>query len=240
MRHHHVVVAIPARDEAASIRSCIRSVDQAAAEVPVPVLMVVAADSCRDETFALARDTPTEFCRLAVIGGNWGRAGAARAAAVRHALDSLPARAEPVWIANTDADCIVPKSWLQTQLELATSLDVVAGIVELDRESTAPAMFGAFTATYILDGENHGHVHGANIGVCSAAYLEAGGWCKQAVVGEDHVLWNSLRELGHRARQTTMLRVITSARTRSRVVGGFATNLDNLDSQTPSLLAAHV
>jgi hypothetical protein len=37
-----------------------------------------------------------------------------------------------------------------------------------------------------------------------------------------------------------MLRVITSARTRSRVVGGFATNLDNLDPQTPSLLAAHV
>ena len=61
---------------------------------------------------------------------------------------------------------------------------------------TSPAMFEAFTTTYILDGDSHGHVHGANIGMCSDAYLAVGGWCLQTVVGEDHVIWNALRDAG--------------------------------------------
>jgi glycosyltransferase involved in cell wall biosynthesis len=240
MRHERVVVAIPARDEAASIRTCIRSVDQAAAEVPVPVLVVVAADACSDATFDVARSTTTEYCELVVISGSWGRAGAARAAAVRHALDRLPPDSGPLWIANTDADCVVPTVWLRTQLELAVELDAVAGIVELDPASTAPAMFEAFTDSYLLDGDNHRHVHGANIGLCAAAYLAVGGWCMQTVVGEDHVIWNALNDLGHRVRQTTGLRVVTSARTRSRVVRGFATHLADLDPPVAERLAAHV
>jgi hypothetical protein len=219
------------------MRSCILSVDQAAAEVTVPVLVVVAADSCSDETSAIARNTSTEFCRVVVIEGTWGRAGAARAAAVRHGLEQVGEEGAPMWIANTDADCIVPTLWLRTQLELAADLDVVAGIVELDAETTAPAMFDAFTSTYFLDGDHHGHVHGANIGMCSTAYLSVGGWCLQTVVGEDHVIWNAMRALGHRSRQTTSLRVVTSARTRSRVDGGFATDLENLDVQTSLQLA---
>jgi len=239
MRHRYAVVAVPARDEAASIRSCIRSIDQAAAEMSIPVLLVVAADSCSDDTFATAADTATEFCRLVVIEGTWSRAGATRAAAVRHALEQIPEECTPVWIANTDADCVVPNMWLCTQLELATELDVVAGIVELDPESTPPGIFEAFTATYILDGDRHGHVHAANIGMCSTAYLSVGGWCLQTVVGEDHVIWNAMRDRGHTTRQTTGVRVLTSARTRSRVVGGFATGLDNLEMQTTGLVAAN-
>ena len=240
MKHQRVVVAIPARDESASIRQCIRSVDQAAAEVPVPVVVVVAADTCSDDTLDVARATTTEYCEVLVISGEWGRAGAARAAAVRHAFDHLPPDRCPVWIANTDADCVVPTMWLRTQLELATESDAVAGIVELDPASTAPALLDAFAASYPLGDDNHGHVHGANIGVCSNAYLAVGGWCAETVVGEDHVLWNAMRDLGHRLRQTTRLSVQTSARTRSRVLGGFATNLDHLDSQQSRLLSAHV
>jgi glycosyltransferase involved in cell wall biosynthesis len=235
-----MVVAVPARDEAGCIRECIRSIDEAAAEVSVPVLVVVAADACSDDTADVARSTATEFCDLAVIEGTWGRAGASRAAAVRHALERRPIKSGRVWIANTDADCLVPRSWLRTQVELATESDAVAGIVELDPLSTAPAMFDAFTASYILDGDKHGHVHGANIGLSDDAYLAVGGWCRKTVVGEDHVLWNSLRSLGHRLQQTTTLRVVTSARTRSRVLGGFATNLDNLDARRPLLVPANV
>ncbi|MEY2581653.1 MAG: hypothetical protein QOE09_1502 [Ilumatobacteraceae bacterium] len=238
MRHRHVVVAIPARDEAASIADCVRSVDQAAAEVPVPVLVVVAADSCVDDTFAVARATSTEFCHLVVLKGEWGRSGAARRAAVLHGLDRV-ADEEPLWIANTDADCRVPPMWLRIQLELATELDAVAGIVQLDPATTAPAMFEAFTSSYHLDGDSHGHVHGANIGMCATAYLDVGGWCSKTVVGEDHVIWNAIRDVSDRVQQTTMLRVITSARTRSRVLGGFATNLDKLDSQTSPLVGVH-
>jgi len=230
-----MVVAIPARDEAGSIHACIRSVDRAAAEVAVPVLVVVAADSCMDDTFAVARSTPTEFCELAVIEGAWGRAGATRAVAVQYGLDIVPADSGSVWISNTDADCLVPPLWLRVQLELAIESDVIAGIVELDPESTEPALMDAFTATYILDGEHHGHVHGANIGMCGAAYRAVGGWCLKTVVGEDHVIWDAMRDVGHRMRQTTQLRVITSPRTRSRVFGGFATDLDKLGVQPRDL-----
>jgi glycosyltransferase involved in cell wall biosynthesis len=238
MKHQRVIVAIPARNEEASIRQCIQSVDQAAAEIPVPVLVVVAADTCSDDTYAAARDTPTEFCSVVVIEGTWGRAGAARAAAVQHGISAVSENGS-VWIANTDADCVVPPLWLRIQLELASDLDVIAGIVELDPVATAPAVFEAFTASYVVDADDHPHVHGANIGICSAAYLAVGGWCSQTVVGEDHVIWNALRDLGHRVRQTTRLRVLTSARTRSRVVGGFATNLDNLTASDPTLIASH-
>lgn len=237
MRHQQVIVAIPARDEAASIGQCIRSVDQSAADVPIPVLVVVAADACGDDTYAVARDTPTEYCEVVVINGAWGRAGAARAAAVRHALDRLRSDVGLVWIANTDADCVVPAMWLRTQLDMAVEADVVAGIVELDPVSTTPAMLEAFTASYEFEGDDHSHVHGANIGICAAAFLAAGGWCPYTVVGEDHLIWNALRKLGHRVRQTTRLRVLTSARTRSRVLGGFATNLGNLGAQLPLLTA---
>lgn len=238
MRHRRVIVAIPARDEANSIRTCIRSVDQAAAEISVPVVVVVAADSCKDETASIARTTVTELCDVIVIEGVWGRAGAARAAAVRRGLDHLQQESGPVWIANTDADCVVPALWLRIQLDLATDADAVAGIVELDPDSTASTMLEAFAASYVLHGDEHGHVHGANIGICAGAYLAAGGWCVDTTVGEDHVIWGALSDLGHRVRQTTRLRVRTSARTRSRVVGGFATHLDHLSSHTEHFAAA--
>jgi glycosyltransferase involved in cell wall biosynthesis len=232
-----MVVAIPARNEAGSISACIRSVDQAAAEVAVPVLVVVAADSCTDDTYDVARSTSTEYCELAVIRGAWGRAGAARAVAVQHGLDVVPEDIRTVWIANTDADCLVPPLWLRVQLEIALDADVVAGIVELDPLSTEPALMSAFIETYILDGEHHGHVHGANIGMCGAAYRAVGGWCLETVVGEDHVIWDAMRDEGHRMHQTTRLRVVTSARTRSRVLGGFATDLENLVVEPLELMA---
>lgn len=234
-----MVVAVPARDEAESIRECIRSIDRSAAQVPIPVLVVVAADSCTDRTFHVARGTRTESCEVSVIKGSWGRAGAARAAAVHHGLQSLGADRGPVWIANTDADCVVSPQWLRVQLDLASDLDVVAGIVELDPVTTAPAMFEAFTSSYQLDGDKHGHVHGANIGMCASAYVAVGGWCLQTVVGEDHVIWDASKKVGHRMRQTTSLRVVTSARTRSRVLGGFATDLSKFDPQSPSLPTEH-
>ncbi len=224
-----MIVAVPARDEAATIRDCLRSIDQAAAEVAVPVLVVVAADTCTDATFEVASHTAMEYCTVMVIEGQWGRAGAARAAAVQCALQTMvPGR--QCWIANTDADCVVPALWLRVQLELAMDVDAVAGIVELDPVSTAPRMLEAFRAEYIVDGEAHGHVHGANIGICATVYGAVGGWCRHTVVGEDHVMWHALRDLGTTIRQTTSLRVLTSARTRSRVLGGFATNLHNLEA----------
>lgn len=228
MRFRQILVAVPARNEAETIGACIESIDAASRWVDVPVTVVVAADSCSDATAATARAVEVTWCDLAVIEGRWGRAGATRAAAVDQG-SALRGSGSGSWIANTDADCVVPTSWLVTQVDLAGDVDAIGGIVRLDPHATDPSLLDAFDASYQLDGDRHPHVHGANIGLSGDAYRAVGGWCTRTEVGEDHLLWDSLVAGGHPVRQTTSLRVVTSARVRSRVAGGFATNLSQLD-----------
>lgn len=227
MNYRQILVAVPARNEARTVAACIESIDAASRHVDVPVLVVIAADSCSDATAPTARSVEVLGCDLQVIEGRWGRAGAARAAAVDHGLAVLLADRR-TWIANTDADCIVPPSWLETHLGLAARAEVISGIVRLDPDSTDAALLDAFDASYQLHGDHHPHVHGANIGLSAEAYRSIGGWCRRTEVGEDHVLWEELLVRGHRVSQATALCVLTSARVRSRVVGGFATNLSGL------------
>lgn len=54
MTYEDAVVAIPARDEAATIAECLRSIDGAAERTACKVVTAVAADSCVDGTAALA------------------------------------------------------------------------------------------------------------------------------------------------------------------------------------------
>lgn len=223
----HVVVAVPARDEQSRIAACLASIDRAATRVSAPVTISLAADSCCDETVRVARAVPLQRARLAVVEGAWGRAGAARAAAVAHALDQLD-RDAACWIANTDADCRVPDDWLAVQLRCSRAAAAVAGVVALDPATTPAHLLIAFRRSYRVDGDRHRHVHGANLGVWADAYRVAGGWCTRTVVGEDHALWDAVRAGGRPVTQTATLTVVTSGRTQSRVDGGFATDLSHL------------
>jgi glycosyltransferase involved in cell wall biosynthesis len=222
-----IVVAIPARNEVASIAECIRSVDRAAQTVGLPTCIVVAADSCDDDTAGVARSIVPSQAELVVIEADWGSAGAARSAAVAVGIDE-DAALERVWIANTDADTVVPADWLSVQVELARDHHAVAGVVELDPSRTSTRVLDRFGATYRLDGDRHLHVHGANLGVRADAYLAVGRWCPTTIVGEDHGLWRRLVEAGYAVTHRTSVRVTTSSRLRSRVEGGFATVLRTL------------
>lgn len=230
MAYEYVVVAVPARDEAATIAACLRSIDDAARRSGAEVITVVAADSCSDGTAALANHLRFRYSRLVVVDGGWGCAGAARAAAVDTALAGISARPEKVWIANTDADCAVPPDWLSLQLDLGRFHQAIGGVVELDSAACPIPLLAAFRHTYRLDGAAHGHVHGANLGVRADAYAAVGGWNRATPLGEDRQLWDALAASGRPLLQTTAVRVTTSARTRSRVFGGFATNLSLLAS----------
>lgn len=236
LRCRHVIVAVPARDEAMSIETCLASIEAAALQLRVPVTVSLAADSCTDDTAERARSAVLRRTRLEVVEGTWGRAGAARAAAVAHVLERFP-RFASIWIANTDADCVVPIDWLATQLALRESVAATAGMVTLD-STTSPHLLSAFRRTYRIDGDRHPHVHGANLGVSADAYIAVGGWCTTTEVGEDHLLWNAIRCGGFPVTQTTGLMVATSARTVGRVEGGFATDLSLLDD--PSAIDAPI
>lgn len=219
-----VVIAVPARNEQVDLVACLTSIDEAASMIGVPCTIVLAADSCTDLTATVAWGAPLSSARLIVVEGEWGRAGAARGAAVRSTLADI-GDATAMWIANTDADCVVPRDWLLRQLCFADEYRAVAGIVELDHRTTEAGLLDRFVNTYVLDGDSHSHVHGANLGIRADAYLAVGGWCPQTVVGEDHGLWDRTRDAGLPSIQTTAVRVTTSARIHSRVEGGFATDL---------------
>lgn len=225
-----IIVAVPARDERDTIVRCIRAIDRAARHAELPTHVVIAADSCCDDTAARARAAMARWCELIVLEGTWAGAGGARRAAVDAALACVAGRTRPerIWIANTDADTIVPTPWLRGQTSLADRYRAVAGVVDLDPRGVPRALLDRFRSSYGADGEVHGHVHGANLGVRADAYLTAGGWCPNTVVGEDHGLWGRLVEAGVPVVQTTRVRVVTSGRTTSRVDGGFASDLRSL------------
>jgi hypothetical protein len=232
-----IVVAIPARNESATIGACVRSIDDAARASGCRTVIAVATDSCHDGTAAQAHLVPLKWAQLVVVEGTWNGAGAARAAAVAAGIDVCRAGSRRIWIANTDADCKVPRNWLTRQLELSASHHAVAGIVELERLGTPSWLLRRFAENYVTDGPRHSHIHGANLGLRSDVYTRAGGWCVHTRVGEDQRLWDRVVRCGFRTTQTSDLRVTTSARLTSRVEGGFASDLRAL---LPGDLAADV
>ena len=227
----HVVVAVPARNEAASITACLDSIDLAAAACGRSVIAVVAADSCVDATADIARRRTPECATTLVVEGSWRSASGARGAAVAAGLGAIGELLAPsVWIANTDADCVVPVDWLRRQLHHCGQVGVaVAGIVRLDESCTHPSVAAGFAALYDADGPLHRHVHGANLGLRADAYEVAGGWRPHTVVGEEHDLWRRLARGGVARVQPTDVVVTTSGRRRGRTRGGFASNLLRLE-----------
>jgi glycosyltransferase involved in cell wall biosynthesis len=221
-----VAVLVPAHDEASTIRSCLSSIDVAAAAWGGPVTVVVGADRCTDATARLARS-----CAIAppltVVEGAWCNAGANRRAITAVALNGVgqSARAR-VWLANTDADGTVPPDWLTAQVAAADrGADVVLGTVQLDLDATPAPLVTAFRRRYRLEGATHTHVHGANVGLRASVLAAAGGWARELAAGEDRDLVQRCIQRGARVHRTTAIPVVTSSRTIGRARHGFAADL---------------
>ena len=170
-----VAVVIPARDEADGIARSLEHVLCALhlAQVTSP-LVVVAADSCVDGTAAIAR--AALGARAIVVEGDWGCVGQAREAGTFAALAALGAGEG--WLANTDADTLVPRTWIRHQLaHYAAGAAAVAGIVQVADFGEHPrGTARAFAQNYrVPAGGAHTHVHAANLGRSIAAYVDSGG-----------------------------------------------------------------
>lgn len=126
------------------------------------------------------------------------------------------------WLAFTDADTLVSPEWLADQIEL--DADAVCGTVEVSdwtpHAEHAKLLSRHFAETY-HDVEDHRHVHGANLGVCAAAYQRAGGF-KPLACSEDVDLIAALERTGANICWSARPRVRTSARRVARAPGGFA------------------
>src|SRR5262249_11786973 len=133
-------VVVPARDEEDRVGACLDGVQRAARPLRrrgVGVHIVLAADSCRDRTATVA----VRHLREGGEGGTVraGSAGGARAIGVVRALSRWRGPLERVWLANTDADTVVPTTWLDDQLRLADEgVAAVAGTVNVDTFAEHP------------------------------------------------------------------------------------------------------
>jgi glycosyltransferase involved in cell wall biosynthesis len=128
----HVVVVIPAHDEAARLGRLLASMSLARRRVSekVSTSCVVVADACTDRTAEVARCflTGGQDVLEEVEVRSVGRARQRGVASAIEGHEDL----RRVWIANTDADTVVPDNWLTAQLRLANSgYDAVAGTVTL-------------------------------------------------------------------------------------------------------------
>ncbi len=223
-RIRHIAVLVPARDEELLLPRCLASVLAACEQVPAVITtdIVVVSDSSEDRTHELA----TEMLGGAGMAVNCHAAcvGSARRKAAEVALDRYAGESGAVWLANTDADCVVPAGWLLHQLAAAEAgCCGVAGIVDVDSFAEHDAgVARRFRETYLIHPDGtHPHVHGANLGVRADAYLRAGGW-GALPTAEDHDLWRRLGHMGAALVADAGLRVVTSGRRAARAPGGFA------------------
>ena len=221
-----VAVLIPARDEEELLPRCLRSLLQWKPSAMLPDRVrsnvVVVSDSSTDRTSHVA--TALLGCRGAVVNVQVGNVGSARRLAADYALGSRQGRLKRVWLANTDADCIIPSSWLCDQLRLADEgVEAIAGTVSVDGfEEHDPEVAERFRVSYTIGSDGtHPHIHGANLGVRADAYLRAGGW-SDLVTAEDHDLWGRLRRQSTRMASTASIQVTTSGRRIGRAPHGFA------------------
>lgn len=216
-----VGVVVPVHDEQALLPACLAALRVAVrhpALQGLAVHVVPVLDACADDSGTWAPGS------IEVRVRNVGLARAAGFAEVLRREAGRPL--DRLWLATTDADSTVPADWLAVQLELARSgAEVVAGTVEVADWSEQPAAARRrFAASYGVPGDGHPHVHGANLALSSAAYVDAGG-VPPLALAEDQALVDVLRSRARRLVATGRIPVLTSARRESRTAGGFADHL---------------
>ena len=226
-----VHVVVPARNEENLLPRCLDAIEVAgsrlqAQQPEITISVCVVLDGCTDRSERLVRR------RSAVRGLTIDScsAGAAR----RHGLDDVASRTprwsrHTTWVANTDADTLVPPHWLVRQVALATTgLQLVVGTVVPDAADLDASLLAEWWARHDL-GEAHPHVHGANLGFTLGAYLSVGGY-RALPEHEDVLLVRALRDAGVPWCATDTTRVLTSGRQVGRTPGGFGRYLRHLAS----------
>lgn len=239
-----IVVVLPAHNEEEHLGSALRAVQRAADALrglrpDVEVRVVVVLDSCTDGSAAIAARYAAADRRFRALTVDFRSAGASRAAGARAAGIGSARRRPPgrrwtpppwagrAWLANTDADSLVPDTWLVRQLEFAEAgADAVLGSVEPDPAGMDPELLRRWRERHPFE-ENHPHIYGANFGVRASAYLAAGGFPKIASQ-EDRALVQKLRSRAFTVMATDSMRVLTSGRVHARAPHGFGAYLRTL------------
>ncbi len=219
-----LAVVVPARNEEDWLPACLAALGSARDHLlstlaRTPVSITVVLDRCTDGSAHAARSIPG----VVVLAGNFGSVGAARDAGVRVALARSHALPGRTWIANTDADTLVPQDWLVQHHRLASHHDLVLGTVRPTLTADNAERWRLWSSDYVPD-DGHPHVHGANLGIRGSTYQEVGGFAP-LTADEDVDLVRRAKIGGADWVSTGQMQVTTSSRTIGRVEAGFSTYL---------------
>lgn len=211
-------VVVPVHNEEQLLKSCIESLLAAAIHQGLDneeVRILIVLDDCTDMSLHIA-----QAHGVMTLPCSHRNVGKSRAYGAEHLL-AVDAR----WLAFTDADSVVPGSWLTDQIRM--NVDAVCGLVEVnDWSEHSQRVRERYHANYRpVDG--HRHIHGANLGVSSRAYRKAGGF-KPLSAHEDVQLVADLERSGANIMWTASNRVTTSARKNCRCREGFGDYLKSL------------
>lgn len=214
-------VLIPVHNEEVLLDLCLETVLLAAAHPALggeQVEVLVVLDSCTDRSAAIAH-----FFGVNTLEVGVRNVGHARAQGAAVLLDR-GAR----WLACTDGDSSVASDWLAEQLAL--DVDAVCGTVTPGAwgQEISIAAQTAYDRHY-QHRDGHRHIHGANLGVSSIAYLRAGGF-PALECHEDVHLVRQLELSGARIAWSCRPRVTTSTRLDSKARGGFGDYLRSLNT----------
>ncbi len=224
-----IAVVVPARDEERLLPACLDSLAgavEALAEVhpAISCRVFVVLDSCRDRTAAVVAGR-SSVTALTVEAGQVGAARAAGVAAASAWSGALPPAR--VWIANTDADTVVPVHWVTKQVALAQAgNELVVGTVHPDPDDLTEVELALWRERHSSH-DGHEHIHGANLGFSLDAYHRVGGF-PRLPVHEDVELVRAMRRASIAWIASGGMAATTSGRRSGRAPDGFAAYLDGL------------
>jgi hypothetical protein len=231
-------VAIPVHNEEQLISAALNSLDRSigqALDSGVSVGIAVVLDRCCDRSSQLAsewRSRATSFhqsLHIEILEMEAGNVGAARRAGCKALLREWSGGpTQQIWLATTDADSEVPRDWISAQLRARNegAQVWVGGVAVRDWSGRTPGTAAAWRCQYEHEALP---IHGANLGIDGATYLETGGF-QNLATGEDRDLFTRAIALGAVIRHDPRVRVVTSSRRDARAPRGFAHALTSIEA----------
>ena len=247
-RGSRTVIAVPARDEAERIETCLsalldqRGLDGAPLR-PDAIRVLVFANNCSDATAEIARRSGDriEVVEAVLPSAN---AGVARRGAMDAAVARLPEGAAGL-ICTTDADSRARPDWIaRLWRAVDQGAEAVAGAVDFEPAEAASfafsearyneSLYSALQAEIVacVDPQahnpwpNHLWAWGANLAVTASAYRRVGGMPPEPLA-EDRAFVERLRHHDVPVRHCLDARVWTSGRRVGRAAGGLASLVDD-------------
>ena len=198
-------VIIPARNEAANIKTCVESV--LAQDYPADAFEIIVIDDFSDDdTAIIVQALSQQYPQVRLLQLKDHCKEGETLAYKKKAIEIAVSVAKGDWILTTDADCVVPARWLllynayiQEHHPCFIAAPVMfiktAGILNQFQLLDFLALQG-ITAAAVVAGK-HSMSNGANLGFEKAAFIAVGGY-----QGVDHIASGDDMFLMHKMKQT--------------------------------------